>query len=363
MNKYEDHWREKMNDPETQKDFLEKKVKADMWDKIQASKKGFEQAWQKNVDNVDSWEGTLAEERRQAMWDKLQAPLAQFEKQWHEKIGNTDQLNGIFLDETTKERIAATIFAEKENFETEWQDKMNDPAQTDEYILSPVSKDRIWSNIQSGNITKTDAGPKEKRRSFFALRWSHAAALLIGAFSTLLVWDRTSPPLQNALVTAPPLEEMITPAAEKETMLPVQQEPTDVAQDAPHKHATKVIAKSKSKIAVKENRNVIERVAGKVTPVKPVQSGIVKANTKPVINLNTNSTAEDKANIGLTSEKDIATTIVKAPAKKVVHISDIRPAEVHTKGTSIYGRAFGEGKEKSKEKSTMTLNSVLKNYR
>lgn len=367
MNKFEDHWQEKMNDPEMQKDFLKEEVKADMWEKIQASKKGFEQTWQKNADNIETWKGILGEEMKLAMWDRLLIPsLAQFEQQWREKMQDTGQLNGIFPDASVKDRIAVRVFSAKENFESDWQETMNDPARIDEQILIPASKERIWNTIQAGNIVTTGAAPKEKHRPLFTLRWSHAAALLIGAFSTWLIWDRSSAPLQNTLVVIPETQESIPPVNPAETLKEIiPTTPQDVAkttQAAIHKHSSKMITKGKANAVVKERRDVIERVAAKVTPVKPVQSGIVKANVKPV-RLNAGSTAEDKGHTVLTPEKDIATSIVKAPAKKVVHISDIRPAEVHTKGTSIYARAFGEGKEKRKEQSTMTLNSVIKNYK
>lgn len=366
MNKFEDHWRKKMEDPEEHKDFLKEKVKEDMWEKILVSKNGFEQSWQKKMDDPEAWEGIVTEVDKQALWQQLQTSLAQFELQWREKIDDASQVSTLFLDEAAKERIAANIFAEKETFEIEWQDKMNDPVLAGQDILNGGSKDRIWHNIQSAHNNTTAPTQKEKRKSLLTLRWSHAAALLIGAFGALLVWDRSSVPLQNTLVVTPPSGAII-PAAnlvvtQKENP-GKQEERLSTVHDARAKPATRTVAKSKVTATVKESREIIEQVSGKVRPVKALQSAVVLAQAKPVINTDKVTASEDKTKI-VPGNPEIEIAINKTvPAKKVVHISDIRPAQASVKGTAIYGRAFGEGKEKRNEKSTMTFNSVLKNYK
>ncbi len=366
MNKFEDHWRKKMDEPEEYKDFLSEKVKAEMWEKIRASKNSFEQSWQKKMDDPEGWEGVLTEAEKQVFWEQLQTSLAPFELQWREKIEDASQENALLLDEATKERIAATVFAGKENFESDWQDKMNDPVFAGQDRLNDASKDRIWHNIQAGNIHTAGSVPKEKRKSLLTLRWSHAAALLIGAFGTWLVWDRSSVPLQNTFVIAPPSGVVIpavNPAATQQEQSAEQEERQRARQDALSKPATNTIAKSKGTAPQKESRERIERVSGKVRPVKALQSGVILAQAKPVINTDKVAASEDKTKI-VPGNPEIEIAINKTvPAKKVVHISDIRPAEASAKGTAIYGRAFGEGKEKRNEKSTMTFNSVLKNYK
>lgn len=366
MNKFEDHWRKKLDEPGGQKDFLSEKVRADMWTNILASKNGFEQDWQKKADDIETWKGTLTEADKQSLWHKLQAPLAQFEQRWREKIEESSQENGLFLDEVTKERIAATVFVEKENFELDWQDKINDPVLAGPALLDTASKDRMWHKVQSGNINRAPA-PKEKRRPLFVLRWSHAAALLIGAFSTWLIWDRSSTPLQNALVVSPQPEliaPVVSPAETQKKIIPaLQKESSRIEQGIASKPFIQPIVKVKPITPSGDNRVMIERVAGKATSVKPLQSAVVLAKSSPVAN--TVKTIPVPETVGSrVQEQDIAVVIAKAaPVKKVVHISDIRPAEVPAKGTAIYGRAFGDGKEKRNEKSTMTFNSVLKNYK
>lgn len=367
MNKFEDHWRKKLDEPGGQKDFLNEKVKAGMWEKIQASKNGFEQDWQKKADDIGAWEGALTEAARQALWHKLQAPLTQFEQQWREKMEEGSQKNGLFLDEVTKERIAATVFVEKENFELDWQDKMNNPVLAGPEQLDVTSKDRMWHKVRSGTINTTASAFKEKRRPLFVLRWSHAAALLIGAFSTWLIWDRSSTPLQNTLVISPQPERIapvVAPAETQKKIIPdLQKESSGIEQGIASKPFTQPIAKVKPIPPSRDNRELIERVAGKATSVKPLQSAVVLAKSSPASNTGKTIPLSETADSRV-QEQDIAIAIAKAaPVKKVVHISDIRPAEVPVKGTAIYGRAFGEGKEKRNEKSTMTFNSVLKNYK
>ncbi|GEM_PF-1301941 len=368
MNKFEDHWRKKLDDPGEQKDFLNGKVKAGMWENILVSKNGFEQDWQKKADDIEAWEGALTEVRKQALWHKLQIPLAQFELQWRQKVEKGSQENGLFLDEITKERMAATVFVEKENFELDWQEKMNDPVLAGPELLETASKDRMWHKVQSGNVNTMAPAPKEKRRPLFVLRWSHAAALLIGAFSTWLIWDRSSTPLQNTLALTPQPEvivPVVTPAETLKNIMPtLQKGPASAAQEVVMaKPVTKMIAKSKVMATTRGKRGIIERVAGKATQVKPLQSATVLAKSGPVSNTGKTIAPQEKAGTVI-PEQDIEVAIAKAaPVKKVVHISDIRPAEVPAKGTAIYGRAFGERKEKRAEKSTMTFNSVLKNYK
>ncbi|RYD99485.1 MAG: hypothetical protein EOP54_03905 [Sphingobacteriales bacterium] len=368
MNKFEDHWRKKMNEPGEYKDFLKEKARADIWEKVQAAKQGFEKTWQEKTGNMEAWEGALGEVAKQVLWNKLQIPLAPFERQWHEKLADTSQLQGLFLDEAAKERMKATVFAAKENFELNWQDKMNDPVLTGEDDrLNAASKERIWRNVQSANTNTKGPAAKEKRRPLFFLRWSHAAALLIGAFSAWLIWERSSVPLQNTLVVAPQsgiIAPAVNPVAmQKQTISSSQQETVSAERDAVSKPYTKLLVKGKVVAPAKENRGIIERVAGKVTPVKVVHAAVVQANAAPVLNTNNATASADKTNPGI-QEPEIEVTTNKAlPVKKVVHISDIRPADAPAKGTAIYGRAFREGKEKRNEKSTMTFNSVLKNYK
>lgn len=361
MNKFEDHWRKKMDDPEGCKDLLKEKGRAAMWEKIQASKNGFEQDWQKKVDNPEGWEGTLEEATKKELWDNAQIPLAQFELQWREKIEEINQVNGVFLDDAAKERIAAIVFAGKETFEIDWQDKMDDPVFEEQAILNDAAKDRIWHSIQSGNHTIAPV-PEEKRKPGPALRWSHAAALLIGACTTWLIWDQSSVPLQNTLVATPP-EKVIIPAVTQKEKAAEQQETVNAEQDVLSKSANRTIAKARATAPVKESRERIERVSGNIRPVKAIQAAVVLAGVKPVMNTKESTVSEAKANT-VPDNPGIEVAINKtAPAKKVVHISDIRPAGVSAKGATIYGRAFGEGKEKRNEKSTMTFNSVLKNYK
>lgn len=366
MNKFEDHWRKKIDDPGGQKDFLNEKVRADMWKNILASKNGFEQDWQKQGDDIEAWEGTLTEAERNALWHRLQTSAAPFEQQWREKMEEGSQENGSFLDEVTKARIAATVFVEKENFELDWQDKINDPVLAGPALLDTASKNRMWHKVQSGNINTIPA-PKEKRRPLFVLRWSHAAALLIGAFSTWLIWSRSSTPLQNALVVSPQPEliaPVVSPAEMPEDIIPSSpKEPANIGQEGvTPQPVTKVIAKSKVMVT-RENRDRVERVAGKAIPVKPLQAAIVQAKSSPVVNTGKIIAPQEKAG-AVVPEQDIEVAITKtAPAKKVVHISDIRPAAAPVKGTAIYGRAFGEGREKRNERGSMTFNSVLKNYK
>lgn len=367
MNKFEDHWREKLEDPGAQKDFLNEKVKADMWENILASKNGFEQDWQKKADNIEAWEGTLTEADKKTLWHKIQTSSTQFEQQWREKIEEDSRESGLFLDEVTKERIATTVFDGKQNFESDWQEKINDPVLTDSELLATASKNRIWHKVQSANTNTATFTPKLKRKPLFALRWSHAAALLIGAFSTWLIWDRSSIPLQNTLVVAPQ-PELIAPVAapaeiQKKIIPDLEKGASGIEEGAASKPFTKPIAKVKPIAPSRDNRRVIERVAGKVTSVKPLQSAVVLAKSSPVTSTGKTIPVAEKAGSRM-QEQDMAVAIAKAaPAKKVVHISDIRPAAVPSKGTAIYGRAFGEGKEKRNEKSTMTFNSVLKNYK
>lgn len=366
MNKYEDHWRDKWNDPDVHKDFLKEEVKSDMWEKIQSSKKDFEHNWQEKADRLEAWKGSLDIQAKQEIWDKLQIPLAKFEKQWRKKINEADDVKGLFLDEAGKERIETSVFAEKENFELEWEAKMNDPVLGARDILDTRQKEKIWNNIQPV-IATADQPKKEKRRPFFSLRWSHAAALLIGAFSTWLIWKNTNAPLQNTLVVSHESEVAPTNVkpleVQKEEIPSSQQESAHTGQVVIAKSA-KASAKEKMPVPLRESRGLIEPVAGKVSRhVRPVTSTLVLAKTTPVIHTN-NTKAIENNTIVVTPEKEIEAAIAKAtPAKKVVHISDIRPVEMHSKGTAIYSRAFGEGKGKRNEKSTMTLNSVIKNYK
>lgn len=366
MNKYEDHWRDKWNDPDIHKDFLNEEVKSDMWEKIQSSKKGFEHSWQEKADDPEAWKGSLDIQSKQELWDKLQIPLAKFEKEWRKKINESHHVKGLFLDEAGKERMETTVFAEKENFELEWVAKMSDPDFGAQDILDTRRKDQIWNNIQPVIATGQQPQP-EKRRPYLTLRWSHAAALLIGAFSTWLVWKNSNAPLQNTLVVSHESEVAPTnvkpPEVQKEVIPSSQQASATTGQVVIAK-SDRVIAKEKMPVPHKQSRGLIESVAGKESRhVRPVASTLVLAKTTPVIHTDNTKTIENNT-IAVAPEKDIETAIVKAsPVKKVVHISDIRPAEMHAKGTAIYSRAFGEGKGKRNEKSTMTLNSVIKNYK
>ena len=367
MNKFEENWRKKFDELGEQKDSLKEKVRADMWKNILASKNGFEQDWQKKGEDSEAWKGALTEADKKILWHKIQTSLTQFEQQWQEKIEEDSRESGLFLDEVTKERIGATVLVEKENFELDWQNKINDPVLAGQDILNASSRNRIWHKVQSANTNTATFTSKLKRKPVFALRWSHAAALFIGAFSAWLIWDRSSTPLQNTLVVAPQ-PELITPVAapdeiQNKIIPDLEKGASGIEEGTASKPFTKPIAKVKPIAPSRGSRRVIERVAGKVTSVKPLQSAVVLAKSSPVTNTGKTIPIAEKAGNRM-QEQDLAVAIAKAaPVKKVVHISDIRPAEVPSKGTAIYGRAFGEGKEKRNEKSTMTFNSVLKNYK
>ncbi len=366
MNKFEDHWRKKIDSPGEQKDFLTEEGRAAIWEKIQASKRGFEQSWQKKTDGIGAWEGALTEAARQALWHKLQAPLTQFEQQWREKMEEGSQKNGLFLDGVTKERIAATVFVEKENFELDWQDKMNNSVLAGQAVLDETSKSRIWHKVQSGNTADSGSVGREKQRRLPALRWSNAAALLIAAFATWLIRDRNSTFLNSTIVVTNPPEQAI-PAVKPPAMQSEKTAEREETAQSPHntspRQDRRTIAKVKSATLVKESRKRIESVAGNISPVKALQVAAVLADGKQAI-ANSNTTSPEIKTNTVAGNPEMEIAINKAaPAKRVVHISDIRPAEVSSKGTAIYGRAFGEGKEKRNEKSTMTFNSVLKNYK
>lgn len=368
MKNFEDHWREKMNDSDAQKDFLKEEVKAHMWGKIQSSKNNFEKAWQKKADDFPEWEGFLAQEAKQELWEKLQIPLAKFEKNWREKIEEPDNIKGTFLNEASKERIAAAVFADKENFELEWQQKMQDPAFA---VLEdlPEAKVRIWEQVSSG-ILAMNQGQKEKRKVFFKLRWSHAAALLVGIAGAWFFANRPTESLQKTIAEAPVSESAQQPVVpqiipQEEIPLPKQAAATVV--EEPHniaRHSVKDALKDKMPASAPESRKLIEPVASKFNAVTPLKSEQVLAKAEPTLNTNNTKTTEAVKNGLPTPEKEIEETIAKAaPSKKVVHISDIRPSETHTKGSSVYARAFGKREEPGKEKSSMTFNSVLKNYK
>ena len=369
MKNFEDHWREKMNDSDAQKDFLKEEVKAHMWGKIQSSKKKFEKAWQKKADEIPGWEGFLEQGAKQEIWDKLQIPRAKFEKNWREKIEEPDNIRNVFLNETGKERIAASVFAQKENFELEWQQKMQDPALA---VLEdlPEAKVRIWEQVSSG-ILATNPASKEKRKVFFKLRWSHAAALLIGIAGAWFFLSKPAESLHKTIAEAPVSESVQQPVGpqimpREEISLPEQDTEAPVNREQHNniaRNSTKAPLKDKIPVAAPQSRKLIEPVASRFNTVTPLKSEKVLAKSEPTLKTNHTKTTEVRDNGLLAPEKEIEETIATAaPVKRVVHISDIRPSEAHARGNSAYGRAFGENKE-HREKSSMNLNSVLKNYK